>query len=103
MITLLVLAALASAAAFTLAGVTLAEQRDRNRARKQLDDAAEAMKRQLADVAAVHNGLATRFSEMQDQLNAHEMRLSGLHGKSTPWPTAREMSGPTTTSESRGS
>lgn len=101
--TLLVLAALASAAAFLLAGVTLAEQRDRDRARKELDDASESMKRQLADVAAVHNGLATRFQEMQDQLNAHEMRLSGLHGKSTPWPTAHEMRGPKTTSDSRGS
>lgn len=94
MITLLVLAALASAAAFTLAGVVVGEQRDRTRARKELDDAMASVKRQLAEVAAVHNGLATRFAEMQDQLNAHEMRISGRHGKSTPWPTAAEMTGP---------
>ncbi len=60
--------------------------REIREAQRLLLKAQDTARDQVAQIAEVHNSLAKRFAEMQDQLNAHEIRFGGQSRKVAAWP-----------------
>lgn len=67
-------------------GVTVIDWRDRAKLRADLIAADNLLKAAAEKLAITHNALVTAMQALQDQVNSHELKLSGVGAaKAQPW------------------
>lgn len=68
-----------------LGGMVWAEARERERALETVKAAGDDVRGVAAKLAEVHNALALRVNELQEQANRHEFKLFGDSQKRQPF------------------
>lgn len=84
LIAVIVIAGLALLLSGFAIGVVLADWRHRAEVAQELVEVKADLRKTVADLQTLHNSTVQRISEIQDQLNAQEMKFAAK-GRTTAW------------------